>query len=146
MNTIDYNAYYRAGLLDGFQSRGMTEKQAEFFVKQLELDATGSMNREAFEEGYKEAMAKSAKGFAVVPVDDVEDEDTEAEEPEADNESIWDKMKRWGLMAGIGAAGFGLGRYSRDIANFGENVVNSVYNKVNSEGTTERNNAASAVP
>lgn len=146
MNTIDYNAYYRAGLLDGFQSRGMTEKQAEFFVKQLELDATGSMNREAFEEGYKEAMAKSAKGFAVVPVDDVEDADADEEEPEADNESIWDKMKRWGLMAGIGAAGFGLGRYSRDIANFGSNLLGQAGESVNADARRDAASSAPAVP
>lgn len=146
MNTIDYNAHYRAGLLEGLQARGLSEKQAEFFVKQAEIHALGAKDPESFRAGYEEEMQKRAAGFAIVPMDEVSNDSGEAPEVpdfDDDDESFWDKLKRWGLLAGVGAGGFALGNYWPEIRSGASDALAAASNYVKGLGNSE---AAAAAP
>lgn len=147
MNTIDYNAYFRAGLVEGFQARGLSEKQAEFFVKQAEIEALGAMNPSEFKAGYDEELQKRAAGYAIVPMDDADDGDDEddASVPavaDSDDESFLDKLKRWGLLAGVGAGGFALGNYWPNIRRGVSNALAAGASTAQDRARTEAGNAA----
>lgn len=127
MNAIDSSMHFRQGLIDGFVSRGVPEDRAEYFVKQAEIASFRDMNPAAFDEGYAEAMEKAAAGFAIVPLDgDADVGDSSTKDPidvDYSGESFWDKLKRWGLLAGVGAGSFALGSYWPD---FKDGVRNTV--------------------
>ena len=110
---------YIAGLVEA----GVPEYLAEFCAKQAEYENMGRLDPVEYTAGFMEEFEKAAAvdlPFMPSKKDD-------------DDESIWSKLKRWGLYTGIGAGGFLLGNYWPDIKNYTtrslENVSSAFHTK-----------------
>lgn len=165
MDLIEYNAYYRQGLVDGLCAGGMPEGHATAFVKSAELMAAGARRPDEFEAGYMEALSKSAASYGLVPLygtadihgagaglpsvgaaetDDDEDADKNDAVPAVgadvdDDEDFFDKLRRWGIMAGIGAGAFAAGRYWPDIVHGVASTANSATSNFGQQAANEAN-------
>ena len=107
MNRIEYDAYYRQGLVNGLVSRGVGVKEAEAFVANVQNAAIGALSPDAYVEGFKEALSKKAASqLAIIDGDNAEDEP---------QESFLDKLKRYLTYGGMAAGGFALGNYWPEI-------------------------------
>ena len=129
MNRIEYEAYYRQGLIDGLVARGVGEKTAEAFVADAQNAAIGAMNPKAYAEGFKETLSeKAAQQIRLVDEDD----------DDSDNEDFFDKLKRYLTYGGLAAGGFLAGNYFPEIKATASKMYNSAMNTLAGGAAGER--------
>ena len=103
---------YIAGLVEA----GVPEYLAEFCAKQAEYENMGRLDPVEYTAGFMEEFEKAAA--VDLPFMTSKNDD--------DDESIWSKLKRWGLYTGIGAGGFLLGNYWPEIRKYTGNQFDRI--------------------
>lgn len=146
MTDYEKHANERLGFIQGLVSRGVDPELAEFCAKQAEYETIGMLSPSEYIDGFSEKLAqmsdieKTAKSSRITIITgDDDDEDDLAPAPveteskvtaDKSDESIWDKIKRWGLLAGVGAGvgagGFALGNYWPEIRNYGKQSFDGI--------------------
>ena len=142
MTDYEKHANERLGFITGLVSRGVDPSLAEFCAKQAEYESIGLMSPSDYIDGFAEKLVKMAElnkqakqnRITIITDDDGDDDYDITGDPtsnlasskpvvdaaDEDDESIWDKIKRWATYAGIGAGGFMLGNYWPELSDYGK--------------------------
>ena len=111
MTGFEKQAVARESFVSSLEERGIPRDLALFCAKQAEYENIGRLAPFEYTRGFMDELEKVAAEGGIPSL---------FKDEKKDEESVWDKIKRWAIYTGIGAGGFALGNYWPEFRNYGK--------------------------